>query len=68
MEEKKNIHEITIKFNKEEFANAIDKAFDKKKKDIELDGFRKGKVPIEHSICVRYAINNNISYKRWKNE
>lgn len=45
MEEKKNIHEITIKFNKEEFANAIDKAFDKNKKDIELDGFRKGKVP-----------------------
>ncbi len=41
----KNIKEILIKFNKEEFDNAIDKAFDKKKNDIELDGFRKGKVP-----------------------
>lgn len=40
-----NIQEILIKFNKEEFDNAIDKAFENKKKDIELDGFRKGKVP-----------------------
>lgn len=42
---KNNVFEETVKFNKEEFDNAIDKAFDKKKKDIKLDGFRKGKVP-----------------------
>ena len=37
--------EETIKFTKEEFDNAIDKAFENKKNDIKLDGFRKGKVP-----------------------
>jgi len=42
---KKNVFEETIKFNKEEFENAIDKAFENKKNDIKLDGFRKGKVP-----------------------
>ncbi len=45
MEEKKNVHEIIINFTKEELDSAIDKAFDKKKDKIELDGFRKGKVP-----------------------
>ena len=38
-------YEETIKFTKEEFDNAIDKAFENKKNDIKLDGFRKGKVP-----------------------
>ena len=42
---KDNVFTEVVKFNKEEFDNAIDKAFDKKKKDIKLDGFRKGKVP-----------------------
>ena len=41
----KNVFTETVKFSKEEFDNAIDKAFDKKKNDIKLDGFRKGKVP-----------------------
>ena len=45
MEKNNNIHNVTIKFTKEEFENAIDKAFDKKKNDIKMDGFRKGKVP-----------------------
>ena len=45
MKKNNNIHNITIKFTKEEFENAIDKAFDKKKNDIKMDGFRKGKVP-----------------------
>ncbi len=45
MEEKKNVHEIIINFTKEELDSAINKAFDKKKDKIELDGFRKGKVP-----------------------
>ena len=45
MEKKKNVFEVSVEFTKEEFENAIDKAFDKKKADIKLDGFRKGKVP-----------------------
>ena len=45
MEKKKNIFEVSVEFTKEEFENAIDKAFDKKKNDIKMDGFRKGKVP-----------------------
>ena len=42
---KDNVFTEVVKFNKKEFDDAIDKAFDKKKKDIKLDGFRKGKVP-----------------------
>ena len=42
---KENVFTEVVKFNKKEFDEAIDKAFDKKKKDIKLDGFRKGKVP-----------------------
>lgn len=42
---KKNVFEEIVKFDKKEFDAAIDKAFDKKKNDIKLDGFRKGKVP-----------------------
>ena len=45
MEKKKNVFEVSVEFTKEEFENAIDKAFDKKKNDIKMDGFRKGKVP-----------------------
>ena len=45
MEKKKNVFEVTIKFNKKEFEEAIDKAYEKKSKDIKMDGFRKGKVP-----------------------
>ena len=45
MEKNNNVHNVTVKFTKEEFDNAIDKAFDKKKKDIKMDGFRQGKVP-----------------------
>ena len=47
MENKKNIHEIEIKIEKQEFEDAISKAFDKKKNDIKVDGFRKGKVPFD---------------------
>lgn len=42
---KDNVFEEIIKIEKEEFEEAIDKAFENKKKDIKLDGFRKGKVP-----------------------
>lgn len=42
---KDNVFEEIIKFSKEEFNEAIDRAYENKKKDIKLDGFRKGKVP-----------------------
>ena len=40
----KNVKEITIKLEKEEWTNILKETFDKKKKDIKLDGFRKGSV------------------------
>lgn len=42
---KKNIHEITIKIDGEEWAKALDKAFKKKNKEVKIDGFRKGNAP-----------------------
>ena len=42
---KKNVFEEIVKFDKNEFEEANDKAFENKKNDIKLDGFRKGKVP-----------------------
>ena len=42
---KDNVFEETVKIDKKRFEEAIDKAFEKKKADIKLDGFRKGKVP-----------------------
>jgi len=45
MEKKKNVFEITVKMNKEEFDQAIDQAYEKEKANIKLDGFRKGNVP-----------------------
>ncbi len=42
---KDNVYEETVKISKEKFEDAIDKAFDKKKSKIKLDGFREGKVP-----------------------
>lgn len=42
---KDNVFEETVKFNKKEFEAAIDKAFEKKKSSIKMDGFRQGKVP-----------------------
>ena len=41
----KNVHEITIKIEGEEWKKALDKAFNDKKRDAVVDGFRKGKVP-----------------------
>ena len=41
----KNVHEITIKIEGEERKKALDKAFNDKKRDTVVDGFRKGKVP-----------------------
>ena len=41
----KNIHEIGIKIEKEEWSKALNKSFDKAKEKVKVDGFRKGKVP-----------------------
>ncbi|MBR2828822.1 MAG: trigger factor [Bacilli bacterium] len=45
--ENKNIHEVTVKIEGKDWKDAIDKAFNKKQKDVKVDGFRKGKVPRE---------------------
>lgn len=41
----KNVHEIEIKIEKEEWSKAIDKSFEKNQKNVKVDGFRKGKIP-----------------------
>lgn len=43
----KNVKEITTTVKGKEWTNAIDKAFNNKKKDIKIDGFRKGAVTKE---------------------
>ena len=47
MNKKKNVHEIEITIEGKEWVNFLDNAFKKKRKDIKLDGFRKGSVPKE---------------------
>ena len=44
---KKNVHEITIKIEGEEWTSSLDKAFKKKNKEVKIDGFRKGNAPKE---------------------
>lgn len=41
----KNVHEVIVKIEGQEWSNAIDKAFTKKQKTVKVDGFRPGKVP-----------------------
>lgn len=42
---KENVFDVEVKIEKEEFTKALDKALDKKLKNVEMDGFRKGHVP-----------------------
>ncbi len=44
-EKNKNVHEIVIKIEGDSWKKALDQAFQEKKKDAKVDGFRKGKVP-----------------------
>ena len=44
-ETKKNVHEVVIKIEGEEWSKALDTAFAKKQKTAKVDGFRAGKVP-----------------------
>lgn len=41
----KNVHEINVKIEGEEWTKAVDKVFKEKQKTAKVDGFRKGKVP-----------------------
>ena len=45
MANKKNIKEIKITIDGDEWVKALDKAFDKKNKEVTIAGFRKGKAP-----------------------
>ena len=47
MSKKDNKHEITVKIEGESWKNALDKAFNEEVKKVNVDGFRKGKVPRE---------------------
>lgn len=40
----KNVHEIEFEIKGAEWQSALDQAFNKKKKDVKIDGFRKGSV------------------------
>lgn len=42
---KKNVHEITISIKGKKWEDYLNAAFNKKRKDIKMDGFRKGAVP-----------------------
>ena len=41
----KNVHDIEIEIKGAEWEEILDNAFNKKNKDIRVDGFRKGKCP-----------------------
>jgi len=45
MAKKKNVLELTQKMEGEVWKKAIDQAFEKKNKEVTIDGFRKGKAP-----------------------
>ncbi len=47
MEKNKNVFDVEIKVEKNDFEDAIKKAFDKKVNEVKVDGFRKGKVPFD---------------------
>ena len=41
----KNVHEVSVKIEGQDWKDALDKTFKEKVKDAKVDGFRKGKVP-----------------------
>lgn len=53
----KNVHEIVIKIDGDAWKEALDKAFNEKKKDAKVDGFRKGKVP-KNIYIKKYGIES----------
>ena len=53
----KNVHEIVIKIDGDAWKESLDKAFNEKKKDAKVDGFRKGKVP-KNIYIKKYGIES----------
>lgn len=45
MAKEKNVKEVTVKIEGNDWTKALDKAFKEKSKNVTVDGFRKGKVP-----------------------
>ncbi len=45
--EQANVTEISVKIEGSDWESAINKAFEKKSKEVKVDGFRKGKIPRE---------------------
>ena len=43
--ENKNINTVTVKIEGESWNKALDKSFNEEVKKVNVDGFRKGKVP-----------------------
>ena len=40
-----NVHEVVVTIDGEKWIEALDKTFEKKQKEVKIDGFRQGKVP-----------------------
>lgn len=41
----KNVHEIVVKIEDKKWEDALNKSFEKNKKEVKVDGFRKGNIP-----------------------
>lgn len=57
MEKNKNIKEITIKIEGEQWKSAIDKAYKKASKKVQIDGFRKGHAP-KNIFMKKYGVES----------
>ena len=57
MEKNKNIKEITIKIEGEEWSKALDKAYEKVSKKAKIDGFRPGKAP-KNIFMKKYGVES----------
>ena len=53
----KNVHELVIKIDGDAWKEALDTAFNEKKKGAKVDGFRKGKVP-KNIYIKKYGIES----------
>ncbi len=65
MSKAKNIHEVEIKIEKDEWKKYLDKAFNKVKNEVKVDGFRKGKVTREifnKKVGVQALFEDAINY------
>mgnify|MGYP003511033249 CR=1 FL=1 len=56
--ENKNVQEITVKIEGQEWKDALDKAFEKANKKAKIDGFRPGKAPKDVFVNFIIEITN----------